>query len=260
MSQLLLLDLGNSRLKWAIVAEATQSIVTQNSIDNANFSEAALSQQFRFATADSFISRVYLSAVGQHTLAQRLAAYCQTTFNLSLTELQTLPSLQLDATNLQLINAYADPDQLGVDRWLNMLAAYQMHQSAVMVVSIGTATTIDIVDASGRHLGGYILPGIEMMQSALQNATADKNISVGQLTLEDINLASNTQNATAKGVLLTQVASIEKIYQQYAKHKLQLVMTGGGIKAIQTFITMPYQLECDLVFKGMLLQINALND
>lgn len=260
MSQRLLLDLGNSRLKWALVAEATQTIVAQNSLDNATFNDEAFWQQLQQAATNIQISNVYLSAVGQLSLVQQLAAFCKIKLHCSLQQLHTKSHIKLNATAPPLINAYAEPTQLGIDRWLNMLAAYHEHQAAVMVVSFGTATTIDIVDASGQHLGGYILPGIQMMQTVLENATADENISVDKPTTDDLNPASNTQNAAAKGVLLAQVASIEKIYQQHAAHKLQLVITGGGVKAIETLITLPYQLECDLVFKGMLLQINALND
>lgn len=68
-------------------------------------------------------------------------------------------------------NAYATPGRLGVDRWLALIAAYRQCLSAVLVVDIGSALTIDLVDGAGLHRGGYIMPGPRLMADALLRAT-----------------------------------------------------------------------------------------
>ena len=70
-------------------------------------------------------------------------------------------------------NAYPEPAKLGVDRWLAMLGGHALERGAVCVVSVGTAMTIDGVDADGRHLGGVIVPGPDLMVGSLLKNTSD---------------------------------------------------------------------------------------
>ena len=70
-------------------------------------------------------------------------------------------------------NGYADPAQLGVDRWLALCAAWVRHGSRLCVVDAGTATTFDIVTDDGQHAGGLILAGLDLLQSALIGGTSD---------------------------------------------------------------------------------------
>jgi pantothenate kinase type III len=72
-------------------------------------------------------------------------------------------------------NAYPKHNKLGVDRWLAMLAAYHYYNAPVCIVSCGSALTLDIVDSQGQHLGGMIMPGLNLMQQALSRGTANLN-------------------------------------------------------------------------------------
>ncbi|MEY4588820.1 MAG: hypothetical protein RL497_896 [Pseudomonadota bacterium] len=65
------------------------------------------------------------------------------------------------------INGYAEPQRLGVDRWLALLAARQVMQGDVVVVDAGTAITLDLLTGQGQHLGGYILPGVVRQAESL---------------------------------------------------------------------------------------------
>ncbi len=71
------------------------------------------------------------------------------------------------------VNGYADPSLLGVDRWLAVIGAYQRVQGACVVADIGTAATVDVVAADGRHRGGYIVPGPQLMVASLLRGTSD---------------------------------------------------------------------------------------
>lgn len=79
--------------------------------------------------------------------------------------------VQVSAQLHGLKNAYENPQQMGVDRWVAMLAAWQQTRKAVCVVDAGSAITVDFVDAKGWHLGGYILPGQRLLQNSLLGAT-----------------------------------------------------------------------------------------
>lgn len=250
MSHILLLDQGNSRVKWALVSPSSTQIEHQNNVSATNFVATDFIDQLK---ALPKCTKAYLATVGNPQLKSELCKILESQFHIPYEELET------QAQCHQLTNSYSVPQQLGIDRWLNMLAAFQQYQSAVMVVSLGTATTIDIVSAAGVHQGGFILPGINMMNNSLKNQTANKDIAVRLQGVSDLDAADNTQSATAKGVLLSQLASIEKIYQDNQQQDLRLILTGGHAQLLEPLISIPYQLEYDLIFKGMLLQIQQLN-
>lgn len=71
---------------------------------------------------------------------------------------------------------YRDPARLGVDRWLATLAAWRALRQALVVVCAGTAATVDFVTGDGRHEGGYIAPGLRLLQDSLTRRAADIRI------------------------------------------------------------------------------------
>ena len=68
--------------------------------------------------------------------------------------------------------AYEDISRLGVDRCLAMIGAYHLVGSGVLVIDCGSAITADLVNGSGEHIGGFILPGVRMLESSLLGGTA----------------------------------------------------------------------------------------
>ena len=64
----------------------------------------------------------------------------------------------------EVINGYSTFEQLGADRWAAIVGAWQLRRRALCVVDAGTAVTIDLVAASGRHQGGVIVPGLDLMR------------------------------------------------------------------------------------------------
>src|SRR5699024_8726538 len=93
-------------------------------------------------------------------------------------------------------NAYAQPETLGVDRFLSMVAAYADGHAPCVLVSCGTALVLDALAAGGRHLGGLIAPGATLMQQSVLGATAQvRPQSPGQLT----DVATSTGDAVVSG-------------------------------------------------------------
>jgi type III pantothenate kinase len=151
-------------------------------------------------------------------------------------------------------NAYPDVWRLGVDRWLAMIGAYAIHRGAVCVVSIGTAATIDGVDATGRHLGGVIVPGPDLMVDSLLKNTSGiaRRAETGSIG-SDV-FANNTLGAIHQGALNAVAALAERaVESMQARHgeRPQLVLTGGASVDVGRLIRFPHVAIPDLVLRGL---------
>lgn len=140
------------------------------------------------------------------------------------------------------------PDQLGVDRWLAVLACRERGLAPAVVVDVGTATTVDFLDAQGMHLGGYILPGPDLMQGALFDRTALRPQSRSPHC--DADPPVSTGDAIACGVLQAQLGVIERAWAQ-AGNDASLVLTGGGAEAISPLLARQAIYVEQLVLEGL---------
>lgn len=143
--------------------------------------------------------------------------------------------------------AYRQPQALGIDRWLTLVAIRGRGQPAV-VIDAGTALTIDAVDAHDRHLGGYILPGLSLMRRALVDDT---------FALPPVDVAGrcepgdNTADGIANGSVLALVGAVERALVQFALPRPRVFWTGGDAPAIRLLTREPGTLDPELVFAGM---------
>ena len=156
---ILLLDVGNSRTKWAVLAES--GLGPSGARAHAGGSELLP------ADIPVIPSQVYAANVAGPQVAASLASAVLARWGCPLLLARTPAVLG------RVRNAYPDPAQLGVDRWLAMLAAYDRQAGALCVVDAGTATTVDLLAADGQHLGGFIVPGLDLMSDSLMTATGD---------------------------------------------------------------------------------------
>lgn len=144
-------------------------------------------------------------------------------------------------------NAYdRDPARLGVDRWLAMIALREL-AADVCVVDCGTAITIDVLQADGRHLGGYILPGLSMMADSLLRETRRVRFDPAGI-VEGVSLGRNTGEAVRHGALASVVALIESVVR--GRH-LRLVLTGGDAARVAAGLSCPHELEPELLLHGL---------
>ncbi len=146
--------------------------------------------------------------------------------------------------------AYEDASRLGVDRWLAMLAAHHYYPGRVkVIVDCGTALTLDIVDGQGRHLGGFIVPGLSMMRQSLQMNTADLTL-VDEAT-KNGDLGKNTQECIGRGVLVMAAALIDKQARRYDDPVV--LLAGGDAEQIEACIDVNCALYKDIVMDGLAL-------
>ena len=141
---------------------------------------------------------------------------------------------------------YDDPKQLGIDRWLQVLAVANDTNQNYCVISCGTALTIDLADGL-QHLGGYILPNLYLLRDSLiQNI---KGIKIPDAAFEELSPGRNTIDAVHHCILLGLLSTIERVMQHSPR---QLVLTGGDAELFAQHLQQ-YQpiVEEDLLLKGL---------
>ena len=153
-------------------------------------------------------------------------------------------------------NAYSQPEKLGVDRWMSLLGAWAINNDASCVVDCGTAVTIDALNDKGQHLGGLIVPGLELMQDSLISQ-ANGILADEEFEPQDSPslLARDTGSAVAAGSLYALVALIERVRQDIEKELgigLPLYLSGGDVDLIQPLLGCESTHEPMIVFQGML--------
>ena len=238
----LLLDIGNSSVKWA-QADGTTLLAGGSLMYREADLETLAGQAWK--TID-IPRNVVVSNVAGNTMAASLAAWTERHWQLT-------PSfIRATAKAAGLTNAYSKPETLGVDRWAAMLGARLDHAGALCVVDCGSAITVDLVSAGGQHRGGLILTGIDMMQKALADNTA--NLQIPDKNTEVSVLACNTNDAIVSGSLYAAAAAIERIVGEMAavsEETLQTVLTGGDAARVLPMLNITARHDPDLVLKGL---------
>lgn len=146
--------------------------------------------------------------------------------------------------------SYQPADDLGVDRWLSMRALRSRGESAFVLACVGTALTVDVVDDSGRHLGGTIAPSVERAREALLARAPHLAKPTAEVKL----LAQSTADAVHSGALLAAVALVVKLHR-HAEHLCQsalpLYLSGGGAPMLRPWLDAAEHLAEHLVLEGL---------
>lgn len=150
------------------------------------------------------------------------------------------------AAALGVSNAYEQPERLGVDRWLSLLAAHRYYPGKRCIVDCGTAITVDILD-QGRHLGGLIAPGLATMRKSLHSETAALDAVDCS---SDLHFARHTAAAITGGTLMAAIGLIRSAMQRLAGD-YRLLLTGGDAELLAAKLELPLIVDRDLVLKGL---------
>lgn len=234
-----LFDLGNTRLKWARLAAQTlheHGALTHRSGGFDAALDAALAALPRARQA-------YLASVAAPDLGARVRALCAR-YGVPCADVQS--QAQLAGVRL----AYPEPAQLGVDRFLALLAAHARGAGPWLLVGVGTALTVDALASDGTHLGGVIAPSPELMREALAARVAQLRNDGGVAQV----FASNTRDALAGGVHGAALGLIERSYAHATTAfgaAPALLLGGGGATDLAPMLSVPHQLAPDLVLEGL---------
>ncbi len=238
----LLVDIGNTRLKWALGNQ--DEITSDDTILNTKVSRAYLIQLWQDIASPRQLAIACVSS--RHLLETVVSAANELWPTVKITQALS------QAESFGVTNAYVRPETLGVDRWLGMVAAYHRYQATLCVVGCGTAVTVDIIAKGGQHLGGYICPGLRLMQQALAHNT--ENLSMANAATYAIGLGNCTEAAIHNGAVLAVCGLIEKSIKTQGDN-LKLILTGGDADLIKPYLTTPAILEPNLVFSGLALTL-----
>lgn len=233
----LLVDIGNTRLKWAL-AEA-ERIVSGNFLVNSQLSEEQLRKLWQGLPPPGGIA---VSCVGVENTAElvRKAA-------LELWPGAKITRVRSQADAFGVANAYLQPEKLGVDRWLSLIAVRRRYRMPACIVDCGTAITVDLLDDHGRHQGGMICPGLRLMKQALAGSTAALKFDDA---CYDPGPANHTEAAIDSGVLTAAIGLIEHVFAAQPGNSL-LILTGGDAERVAGHLVYQAVVDPDLVFRGL---------
>lgn len=224
---ILLIDVGNSSVKWAQSHSGGISDMLQQ-----QYPENITSKFFKkyWQELDK-PNEVIASCVATDLVWNALTMACEELWSL---KVQKVTSLKEE---LGLVNAYKDAQSLGSDRWCAMLGGLQLSNSAFMVIDTGSALTIDVVNDSGQHLGGYIVPGLSMMKNSLGLHTAQVNMEPGTSQLPSLSLANSTMACVDAGIYLSTVKLVEAVFEKECK-QCQCFITGGDANLLASLLSL----------------------
>ncbi len=238
----LLLDMGNTRLKWALQCSSPEWLARgamewQETDAAHGLTEAWMDLPRPVA--------VFAASVVDSEREAVVAAVVEQLYGDAPIWLRT------PATACGVRNAYAEPHRLGVDRFLAMVAAKAEGLAPCVVVSAGTALTLDALAADGQHLGGLIAPGARLMQQSLLGATARvRPEQVGQI----LDLADNTADAVTSGCWHALAALVERFAARTAPRlgaSPRLILDGGDAGQLLSLLSLPAQMGSDGVLRGL---------
>lgn len=224
---ILLIDIGNSRTKYVQCIDGQLSDIVQ--LANEDFNKVYFAQSFVQATA------IIVANVANAALTDALALWCKS---------NKIDFLQVysEQKKFQLTSAYQEPSSLGIDRWLALLATTHLYpKSCVLIIDAGTATTIDLVDQSGQHQGGWILAGIKaLFNSILSHSTlVHANREVDCQTLPSVGFGCNTSDNVNNACWAATLGLIEQGIVQAEKLASidKILLTGGNGELLAKLLT-----------------------
>lgn len=214
----LLVDAGNSRLKWRV--EQVGQVIEEG----VGVLDSSDPLQGMSAPVGA-VSRVSISTVASEDKRQALLGHLKSRFNAPVT------FYWAEARRQGLVNAYNDFSRMGADRWHAMYGAWQLSRCGFVVVDAGSAVTVDYVDPSGRHLGGFILPGLHMMLRSLKTDAARIRFDPAQVL--DTRPGASTGECVNHGLAWLSGAMVRQIDSDAKACGLKdLLVTGGDAERL----------------------------
>jgi type III pantothenate kinase len=244
----LAVDVGNTRLKWALYdSPAPGAVAIANGAEFLENIDKLADGEWR---ALAHPERMLGCAVAADAIKRRVEEQME--------ELWDVPAqwVVASAAEAGLVNGYDHPTRLGSDRWVAMIGAWHrmLAQGAarpLVVVMIGTAVTVEAVDAQGKFLGGLILPGHGIMLRALESGTAGLHVPTGDVR----EFPTNTSDALTSGGTYAIAGAIERMVQHVRRHcgaEPACFMTGGAGWKMAPHMSVPFELVESLIFDGLL--------
>jgi len=246
---MLLIDAGNTAVKCRWLHQGENQDQVFNSRD----------PQFTAAFEN------YLKTISAETICMATVASVEMTHAVEQVLSKQLPHAQLQALVTRselggLKNGYRDFHQLGVDRWLALLAAYKTAGTDCIVIDAGSAITVDVLSREQGFIGGAILPGINTTVGRFKQMFPQvdfSNVSTGSLSGPGRDTQSCLFLPATRKIEDALVPLIEA-WSDLLISPTKCLLTGQDAAIIGKHLPGEYSLIPDLVFQGMLHQIELL--
>ena len=239
--RVLLVDIGNTNLKFCWQQQSGLTPV-HAACHLEQSPEQLAATLWQTAAAPG---AVYLASVAAQAVADGVISWVRRQWAIEAVQVRSVPEV------LGVRNGYRQPAQLGVDRWLTLIAVHNRWQRAACIVDCGTAVTVDVIDAQGLHQGGLILPGLGLMRAALlQRTHVPKTPGKWRAGL----LGTDTAGAIELASIHSVAALVERVTAHYSEQWREppmILLTGSDAAAIEAEITQPSVIEPDLVMQGL---------
>ena len=238
---ILLLDVGNTNLKWCWLEHGALSPIEHAT--HRDFGVSSIGE--RNWRSEKSPGRILVSNVMGAEMERSLSEWTVKAWGVRPEFVRCVKKAG------GVTNAYTDPAQLGVDRWLTLIAVFNQKGRAACVVDSGTATTIDVIDKNGVHLGGMILPGLDLMRESLLARTRIPRVDAGDTGLL---LAKDTATAVASAGINATAALVERAIRQVRERlggEPRLILTGSSAGRIASALHEPHEVEPELIMIGL---------
>lgn len=237
------LDCGNSFIKWRVISEDGRRLLA-GVVD----SDAALFDALVNASAVC-VTRCRLVSVRSDVETEQLLVRLRDSLGVDAVCAQSARQVGV------VCNGYEDFQRLGLDRWLAVLGAYHLGQCACLVLDLGTAVTADFISADGRHLGGFICPGLPLMRDQLSTHTRriryDREVALA--ALQELEPGRSTAEAVERGCVMMLRGFVAEQLRQAQVHfpdGFEVFLTGGDAELVRD-VAPGAQVVPDLVFVGL---------
>lgn len=241
ISNILDIDMGNSRIKWRHTCGS-----------DINYGAGDYNQSIKdvLAAITSRPERVRLSAVVDQDRQLQLLQACHDVWAVE----PEVAVVQEECAGVK--QGYSNRERLGVDRWLGLLAMYQQIGGGVLV-SCGSAITVDVLDSDGTHQGGYIVPGLRLQRESLFHQTHAVKVAA-DWCFDELDPGRDTQVAVNKGLVVMIKGLVEhavNIATTKSGNRPKILITGGDGETVRTFLDGETLYNPYLVFDGLALAL-----
>lgn len=238
---MLLCDIGNTRVKWALATGCGRFRQRGAALHRGEGAAAALERSF---APLGEVERVVACSVASSAIDRSLETCVRRLWSVVP---EWMPARR-EGWGVRC--AYADPESMGADRWAMLVAARHRSPRGACVVSCGTAVTVDLLDETGRHLGGVIMPGVALMRRSLSENTARIAPAPGRVT----SLPDNTPDAVATGTVLAAACTVDRLFAELrdsGSPHAECLLSGGDAEEVRGLMAHEALAASALVLEGL---------
>lgn len=239
---MLTIDIGNSGIKWGVWQDGALILAEDCYYEKDSLHDAFDKIYSGAPTQDT----VWVSCVAGPEVEKVLTEWIAKEWSIEPVFLRTSAALG------GVSNMYPQPEEHGADRWAALLGAKKLYDIPVCIIDVGTAITVDLMDADGVHRGGRIMPGLDLMRKSLLQNTA----GIGSVEGDCPGFAINTADAVTSGVWHMMQAGLIEVCESAKKRlgdKMRVIITGGMAEKMLPFLESVegVHLEPHLVLYGL---------